>query len=62
MKGEKEESVMETDCQSFRGDQAEQNQATKEILPLQRASPGQPAGPELWPRHALCPEGYRDCH
>ena len=53
---------METDCQSFRGEQAEQNQATKEILPLQRASPGQPAGPELWPRHALCLEGYRDCH
>lgn len=41
----------------FRREQAEQNQATKETLPLQRASPGQPASPELWPWHALCPKG-----
>ena len=41
----------------FHGGKGEQNQAIKETLPLQRASPGQPAGLELWPQHALCPEG-----
>lgn len=49
---------METDCQSFMGEKGEQNQAIKETLPPQRASPGQPAGRAVAIVHMRCAQKW----